>query len=486
MSDDNPTSRGISQEHLHLLGQSRITIPLVSVTATRPQREGSFIYDSFLDDIYVSDGTQWVLVLSNASTSGQICIESSQASATAIKINASNIVGGIDVDAGTGGVDVDTTGQLNLDSSQVAGTAISLNASNAAGGVNIASGTGGFAAITTGAFDVTSTSTTLSSSITQTGGIGTNLNVTSTSGSILINGGEAASDAIRLNTTNAGGGIDIDAGTSGVDVDTTGQLNLDSSQSAANAIRLNASGVTGGVDVDATGLVRVNSSLTATTNALLLGVAANSGMTFEVGGVASLSLDSDSVDVTNGRELAVSQVAGTESRIRINGGDNTAARLINFQTGGTTDWQMGLPSAGNNFFLDNLNAGLDEDFTIDLGTGQVDTTASNGILLNKGTVTQITTINTAVTIAAPSGIITTVSAPTAAQDNDLFAVINSVVTATSVVHVSIVNYAGSYSTNGLPVVNVSGIGAGFFTMVIMNAHDTNALSGVLKIAFTVF
>jgi hypothetical protein len=103
----------------------------------------------------------------------------------------------------------------------------------------------------------------------------------------------------------------------------------------------------------------------------------------------------------------------------------------------------------------------------------------------KATVTQGTSITTGVTASAPAGVITTFSAALAADASAEFTVTNTFVSASSVVLANIVDYAGTDSTNGIPVVKVDTIGAGSFKIVISNAHSANALSGVLKIGFIV-
>lgn len=113
--------------------------------------------------------------------------------------------------------------------------------------------------------------------------------------------------------------------------------------------------------------------------------------------------------------------------------------------------------------------------------------ASGSILVGavSGAVTQATSITTAVTLNAPSGIITTVSATTAAVSESQFTLNNSLIAATSVVLVSVQNYAGTYATNGIPTVKVQTVGAGSAIICVDNVHASNALSGVLKIGFLV-
>lgn len=105
--------------------------------------------------------------------------------------------------------------------------------------------------------------------------------------------------------------------------------------------------------------------------------------------------------------------------------------------------------------------------------------------LGDGTVTQITSITTGVTLNKSTGVITTVSAATAAQATSAFVVTNSNVLAGSVVNVSLGAYSGTFGTNGSPIVTFSAVGAGSFTVLIYNAHAANALAGTLKISYSV-
>ena len=101
---------------------------------------------------------------------------------------------------------------------------------------------------------------------------------------------------------------------------------------------------------------------------------------------------------------------------------------------------------------------------------------------NKDAITQITSITTAVTATAHAGTITTVSATTAANSASQFVVNLESVTTSSVVLANIINYAGSA---GLPSLYVDNSTDGSFVLTIQNHHDTNALNGVLKIAYVV-
>lgn len=97
-----------------------------------------------------------------------------------------------------------------------------------------------------------------------------------------------------------------------------------------------------------------------------------------------------------------------------------------------------------------------------------------------GAVTQITNSATAVTLNAASGQITTVALTTAAAAEEAFVVNNSLVDATDVIATS-TTYAGA----GKPIVFVTNVGAGVFTLNITNVHAANALDAVLVVNFAI-
>jgi len=110
---------------------------------------------------------------------------------------------------------------------------------------------------------------------------------------------------------------------------------------------------------------------------------------------------------------------------------------------------------------------------------------SSGLSLTKqANVTQITSIVTGVTSNGCAGQITTVSATTASASTSTFTVTNSSCLTTSYVQLQLVSYAGTYYTNGVPLLTVSAIGSGSFNVTIANA-GVNALSGVLVFNYTI-
>lgn len=138
---------------------------------------------------------------------------------TAFDIDASGALG-LDSDAATtiGGAGVSVTsdgGDLDL----VGDGTNDIDITN--GGANIDIDSATLQVDTTAGFSVDGAA---GSNVTTSAG---DLTLEATAGSTNVNGGEAAADAVRLNASNAAGGIDIDAGTAGVAIDTTGGFSVD-------------------------------------------------------------------------------------------------------------------------------------------------------------------------------------------------------------------------------------------------------------------
>ena len=100
-------------------------------------------------------------------------------------------------------------------------------------------------------------------------------------------------------------------------------------------------------------------------------------------------------------------------------------------------------------------------------------------LYNKGTVTQLTSITTGVTLNAHCGVITTVSSTLGSLLEATFTVTNSVVKPDSVILVS-TQYVGT----GHGDAGVGTIGTGTFTITVANPSLV-ALNSVLKIHYMI-
>jgi hypothetical protein len=101
---------------------------------------------------------------------------------------------------------------------------------------------------------------------------------------------------------------------------------------------------------------------------------------------------------------------------------------------------------------------------------------------DRGTVTQITTIATGVTLNTLAGTITTVSQTLAAAAEGTFVVTNSRVAATDVV---VACLASTTSAGGPFMVGVTAVAAGSFTITVTNTHSANAGDNTLVINYII-
>ncbi len=118
-------------------------------------------------------------------------------------------------------------------------------------------------------------------------------------------------------------------------------------------------------------------------------------------------------------------------------------------------------------------------------TGDVTITNAGvtSVALDKGTVTQITNINTAVTLDKKAGVITTVSLTAAAGTvAGTFQVNNSLVTANSVI-VTTVEYASSATAT--PAIIIQDVTSGSFKVKVRNQSAAGSLNAVAKIHFAI-
>lgn len=259
---------------------------------------------------------------------GGVTIEGGLATADAINITTTNAAGGIDIDSGTNGTILDSTGAISLDAAA---------ASN---------------------FTVT--------------GAGIDLTLSSAAGRVIVNGEEAAANAITL--LSAAGGLDVD---------TALQINIASSQNAADSIVITSSA--GGIDITATGaaagedidITATGSSVNITSTeadaaAIVLNASdAAGGMTISAG-TAGINIGNDvGATLINVGNIAI-----------------TADRTINVGTGlivtDEADDVLNLGTGG-------LTADGDEQITrvINIGTGT--TTAINNALATGDTTVNIAT-----------------------------------------------------------------------------------------------
>lgn len=237
----------------------------------------------------------------------------------------------INFEAVAGGIDADAALQINIASSQAAvADSIRIVASAADGGIDIDAGTGGIAIDSTGAVSIQGGA----ASDFSVGGAGIDLTLASAAGRVIVNGEEAAADAITL--LSAAGGLDANVAL---------QMNLDSSQAAADAVRIIASNAAGGIDIDA-GTGGISVVTTGAGNiAITAGATSNGTITLTSTGTGDIILDSDDtmlLDADGVLELNSSAGAisiGNDANAQaINVGTGAAARTITIgnSTAGTT------------------------------------------------------------------------------------------------------------------------------------------------------
>jgi len=137
--------------------------------------------------------------------------------------------------------------------------------------------------------------------------------------------------------------------------------------------------------------------------------------------------------------------------------------------------------------IDTLNNVIDGSIsTTDLtlsGTLAVTgvSTLTGGIVAGKGNVTQLTAITTGVaTGATPAGVITTVSTTLAGNTNASFIVTNGLVTATSVIMLTV----DDSLTASVATVAVQEVGVGVFSINISNI-TASAFNNKLKIHYLI-
>lgn len=362
-----------------------ITTPIVSVNDV----PGDDVDIVFADALSAPELTElntlvanYVPALSNGiSSSGYITIDSSLADSNAITISASDAAGGIDINAGTGGIAIDTTNSLSLDAGaasnfttsvgnlELRATAALVNIDGGSG-INIGSlaeaqpinigipaaartitignmtgtsqtdlraGTGGFNLDVANGGGISLDSTGASSNWTLvTNGDAQDLTIALTganNSSIIIDSSGTGADAIRLNST---GGFDVDSA-GNWDMDITGTINLATGSNAGGAITLDAAFNNGGIVLSSgTQGIAINS------NGGLIGIGHWSGGDIQIG-TAAVARSLTIGNITSTTSVAINSgtggisIGGNSSTGEIHIGNTAIAKtlIIGNNTGGS-------------------------------------------------------------------------------------------------------------------------------------------------------
>ena len=314
--------------------------------------------------------------------SGQVNIDSSQAAVTAIVLKTSNSAGGIDIDAGAGGIDILTTGTLSIDGQDT--TNLTMTA-DAAGTKTMTIKAANSNAFGVGNIDMDADGTV---SIDGAGG---------------INIGTAANVAIDINSA----AFELDGST--VSLDATDTTNLTMTADAAGtktmtikAINSNAGG-TADIDMDADGTISIDS--TSTTNGIKIGTN-TSGVPISIGHTTSEVTINDNLTVTG--NLVVTGITTTvksttvtiEDPVFTLAGDNAAENVplhttqdkgieFHYWDGGAKIGFMGYDqSAGKFMFLKNVSVSGAGVYS---GTAaSLDTTINSSTLATFGSALEVT------------------------------------------------------------------------------------------------
>jgi hypothetical protein len=270
-----------------------------------------------------------------------IYLTSTENSADSVKLQST--LGGIDIlcDASDGeALDiVNTGGPLNLKSTEEGDATIHIETTTATGQLQITVDDTSTDAIQIDVLGGIEINAAEDITMTLTAGVGEDF-VIQTSGATdhhlkLISAGTSA-DALLLDCTNAAGGIDMDAGTTGIDVDCTGgtiaidnsgaskditidstqgSIKIDAGESAVDALQLLATA--GGIDITATsGGSAEDIDITATGGSVNI-IANESAAQTIVIATSGGGSTAETIDITNDTGTAASATTQTDAAIQI-------------------------------------------------------------------------------------------------------------------------------------------------------------------------
>lgn len=359
-----------------------LTFSGLTVTGALTQTGGavSVGQDNAADAIDIGGGsTARAIAIANGTGAHTLALGNAAAGAITVDTAAGVSIGGATASNFTvTGASADLTlasvgGSIKIDGSEAAVDAISIQASDAGGGIDIDFGSGGLAIDgTSGGYAITADA---ASSVGVTGA-GIDLTVDSAAGRVVVNGEEAAANAITLLSAAGGldadvalqmnlassqaaadaivinasaGGVDITASTNDLDlVATAASVNLDGGEAAADAVSIQASNADGGIDMDSgTGGIAIDSTAAISIQAATASNFSVSGATEDL----TLASSAGRVIVNAGEDagdaIYLHADAGSSETIRLHADQGTGADSIHLESdaGGVTLTATGLASA---------------------------------------------------------------------------------------------------------------------------------------------
>jgi hypothetical protein len=295
----------------------------------------------------------------NVDSTGAISLDS----ATSSNFSTSGSASTLTLEAAGG-----STNQVIINSAGTGSNAIRLNAS--AGGIDIDASGGPVSIVSSSSIDFTGAAASL---ITTTGA-GIDLSLVSTSGRVVLQGGEAVADAVRINATT--GGFDVDSVLSST-ITVTGSaqnLVLEVAGGGAQQVRLQSAGTgTDSIDIDSSaGGLAING-----VTGFALGASNSSGST---------------ITSTNTTAATASQLDIACNNTGATSGDSTLG-IDASSTNGTATINIGTTNADGINIGTNavLASGTDSAFTFTDGTIQasgsvaIHSSTTSALILDSGT-----------------------------------------------------------------------------------------------------
>jgi hypothetical protein len=260
------------------------------------------------------------------SAGGKLAISSDGADADAIVITSSDLAGGIDIDAGTGGISIDSTGAFSIDGEAASNITVTTNADGEDLTISVAGDTNSSLILSSSgtAADALSISTSAGGIDITVAGAAANEDLDLTSNtSINITGAEDADDAVVISGSN--GGVTIDAGgDSPVEINASGAAinignddvnqNINIGGDGNRTINIGVDGHANTIDLSAQTL-----TLDAGTNGFTIDGAANSSVStsdgeLTVNGKTGVNLQEDGenvIAIDTNRDVLFSQTGGS-------------------------------------------------------------------------------------------------------------------------------------------------------------------------------
>ena len=322
----------------------------------------------------------------DVSGSSMVSIISSDATqASAIKIQASAGDSGIDIDSGSAGIAMDAAaGPISLDAGLASNFTVSsgdlsmiatassvvVTAGEAvADAIKLTTASGGIILDSDGAGAAggISVNATAPSNFTTTIGLLSLIAASGTDGQVLIQGGDDTVNAVKIFASDGDGGITMEAGTTGLDVNVTdGAITIDTV----------VSGGTGGI------------------------ISIDSNVTGAAGSISNITHTSTGV----GNDLLINVVSGNDSSVIIKS-DGTGVDAVSLLSTGTGSIKLDATNAGSAIGGVDIDSRVTASSWTHTGTanGEGDLTIETvGAFDNKLIVTSDGTLSTALTLVSPT------------------------------------------------------------------------------------